>query len=47
MYFFFANIVSGAPYAPYLVEVFNHFCEGQIQLDAEWTIVSNVAVVQI
>lgn len=37
IYFFFANILSGVPYSPYLVKVFTTFGAG---VDVEWTIVS-------
>lgn len=36
VYFFFANILSGVPYGPYLVQVFNTF---GADVDVEWTIV--------
>lgn len=37
MYFLFSNILSGVPYAPYLIEVFTIF---GANVDVEWTIVS-------
>lgn len=37
VYFFFANILSGVPYGPYLVDVFTAF---GADVDVEWTIVS-------
>jgi len=37
IYFFFSNLLSGVPFAPYLVEVFMTF---GADVDVQWTIVS-------
>jgi len=38
IYFFFANLLSGVPYGPYLVRVFTTF---GTDIDVNWTVVSN------
>lgn len=41
IYFFFANILSGVPYSPYLTEVFTTF---GADADVQWTIVSAINI---